>query len=328
MNRQVIVFCMGAMLATNAWAFDLQAHRGGRGLAPENTLAAFEQALALGVTTLETDLAMTRDGVLVLSHDSRLNAALTRGPDGRWLDAVGPPIFSLTRSELALFDVGRLNPESSYARQWPAQRPVDGSRIPTLAELFALASDSAVRFNIETKLTPDTAPDTARDGTGETPGAERFARAVVDEVRRAGLERRVTVQSFDWRTLIAVRRLAPEIPTSCLTIQTANNDTVRPEADGASRWHAGLRLSDQGGSVPRLVKAAGCAAWSPFWRNLTPGLVQEAHALGLAVLPWTVNEIADLERIVGLGVDGLITDFPDRARAVLEARGLPVPAPR
>jgi glycerophosphoryl diester phosphodiesterase len=324
MYRRVILFCMWAVTATNSGAFDLQAHRGGRGLAPENTLAAFEQALALGVTTLETDLAMTRDGVLVLSHDPRLNPALTRGPDGRWLEGEGPAIFSLTHSELAQFDVGRLNPDSGYARQWPAQRPVDGARIPTLAELFALARDSAVRFNIETKLTPDT----TRDGVGETPAAERFARAVIEETRRAGLERRVTVQSFDWRTLVAVRQLAPEIATACLTIQTANNDTVRPEADGASRWHAGLRLADHGGSVPRLAKAAGCGVWSPFWRNLTPALVEEAQALGLAVLPWTVNEPADLDRMVSLGVDGLITDYPDRARAVLAARGLPLPSAR
>jgi glycerophosphoryl diester phosphodiesterase len=324
MNSRLLLACVSAMLYTSSGAFDLQAHRGGRGLAPENTLAAFEQAMAIGVTTLEADLAMTRDGVLVLSHDPRLNPALTRGADGRWLDGTGPAIFSLTRSELTQFDVGRLNPESQYAWQWPAQRPVDGSRIPTLAELFALAAGSAVRFNIETKITPEV----ARDGVGDTPNAERFARAVVDDIRRVGLDRRVTVQSFDWSTLVAVRQLAPEIVTACLTIQTANNDTVRPEADGASRWHAGLRLADHGGSVPRLVKAAGCAIWSPFWRNLSPGLVEEAHALGLAVLPWTVNEPADLDRIVGLGVDGLITDYPDRARAVLKARGLPMPAAR
>ena len=324
MNSRLFVACVSAMLYTSSGAFDLQAHRGGRGLAPENTRAAFEQALAIGVTTLEADLAMTRDGVLVLSHDPRLNPALTRGADGRWLDDTGPAIFSLTRSELAQFDVGRLNPESHYARQWPAQRPVDGSQIPTLAELFALAVGSAVRFNVETKITPEV----AGDGGGDTPEAERFARAVVDEIRRAGLERRVTVQSFDWRTLVAVRQLAPEIVTACLTIQTANNDTVRPEADGVSSWHAGLRLADHGDSVPRLVKAAGCAIWSPFWRNLSPGLVQEAHALGLGVLPWTVNEPADLDRMVGLGVDGLITDYPDRARAVLEARGLPMATAR
>lgn len=320
MNLRIVAGWMCVLLATGSHAFDLQAHRGGRGLAPENTLPAFELSLSLGVSTLETDLAMTADGVLVLSHDARLNPALTRGSDGRWLQGPGPAIHALTRAELARFDVGRLDPVSGYAKQWPEQRAFDGTRIPALADLFALAHSTAVRFNVETKITPD--------GTGDTPDAASFARAVVDEIRRAGLADRVMVQSFDWRTLVAVRQMAPEIATACLTIQSSNFDTMRPEANGASRWHAGLKLADHGGSVPRLVKAAGCATWSPFWRNLTPDGVREAHALGLRVLPWTVNEPTDLDRMVALGVDGLITDYPDRARAVLQARGLSLPASR
>jgi glycerophosphoryl diester phosphodiesterase len=206
MSVRIAMGWVCALLAAEASAFDLQAHRGGRGLAPENTLPAFELALALGVSTLETDLAMTRDGVLVLSHDPRLNPALTRGGDGRWLEGPGPAIHSLTRAELDRFDVGRLDPASPYAKQWPAQRAIDGTRIPALAELFALARASTVRFNVETKITPDSA--------GETPDPARFARAVIDEVRGAGLADRVTVQSFDWRTLVAVRTLAPEIATT------------------------------------------------------------------------------------------------------------------
>jgi glycerophosphoryl diester phosphodiesterase len=289
-----------------AAAFDLQAHRGGRGLAPENTLAAFRNALSLGVTTLETDLAITRDDVVVLSHEPRLNPDLVRGPDGQWLAAVGPTIHSLTLGELRRYDIGRLNPATRYGQQFPQQRPADGERYPTLAELYALGGES-VRYNIETKTDP-TRP-------GETVDPVRFARLVVDAVRAAKMERRTSIQSFDWRTLIEARRMAPEIDTVCLTIETWTTNNV---AGKPSPWLGGL----EGGSAPQLAKAAGCAAWSPFWRNITPANVAETHALGLKVIPWTVNDPLETARLIDLKVDGLITDYPDRGLAVLAQKGL------
>jgi glycerophosphoryl diester phosphodiesterase len=132
---------------------------------------------------------------------------------------------------------------------------------------------------------------------------------------------RVTVQSFDWRTLLEVKRLAPQIATVCLTIDSGGMNTMQPGADGASPWHAGLKDAVHGNSVVRLVKAAGCSVWSPFWRNVTAELVAEAHDLRLKVVPWTVNEPEELARLAALGVDGLITDYPDRAKLVLAARG-------
>lgn len=308
--------------ATPASALDLQGHRGTRGLAPENTLAGFRKAIEIGVTTLETDLALTADDVLVLSHDPAPNRALARAGDGRWLPAGGAPIRSLTYAELRAYDVGRIDPSHEYAKSWPRQVAVDGERIPTLAQLFALARDARspggrpVHFNIETKLTPANAVPTA--------SAEEFARAIVREVKAAEVTERVTVQSFDWRSLRALKRIAPSTRTVCLTIEADGMNTVREDASGASPWHDGLRRADHGGSLPRTVQAAGCAAWSPLWRNLTPDLVVEAHGLGLAVVPWTVNEPADIERMLDLGVDGLITDYPDRARSILAKRGVSV----
>ena len=301
--------------------FDLQGHRGTRGLAPENTLAAFRKALAIGVTTLETDLALTRDGVLVLSHDPQLNPDLVRGPDGKWIAGQGPAIRALDLAEVRRFDVGRLNPDSRYSVQWREQQPADGERIPTLEELFALlrASGSQARLNLETKVTPTIGED--------APDPASFARVAVEAVRAAGFAQRTTIQSFDWRTLVEVRRIAPEIPTACLTIDSRGMNTVQPGPDGASPWHAGLRAADHGGSLPRLVRAAGCATWSMFWRNLNPELVAEARSLGLKVLPWTVNEPADMRRLIDWGVDGIITDYPDRLRALLLQLGRPLPAP-
>jgi glycerophosphoryl diester phosphodiesterase len=295
-----------------AGAFDLQGHRGARGLAPENTLAAFRTAIDLGVTTLETDLAVTKDDVLVISHDPMLNPDLVRGPDGKWIGG-GVPIHALTLAELKGYDIGRPNPAAKYAQQLPEQKPVDGERFPTLAELFAAAGPD-VRFNIEIKTDPSK--------PGLTVDPARFAQLAVDAIRLAKAGGRSTIQSFDWRGLIAARRLAPEIATSCLSIESNDMDTVGRAGGRPSPWLAGLDLAAQGGSVPRLAKEAGCAVWSPFWRNLTPENVKEAQALGLKVLPWTVNNPGEMTRLIDMGVDGLITDYPDRALPVLAAKGL------
>ncbi len=301
---------------------DLQGHRGARGLAPENTLAAFDTALGLGVHTLELDTVLSADDVVVIAHDLTLNPNFTRAPDGRYVDAPGAPIRTLNFAELQRYDVGRLRSGTRYAQAYPEQRPVEGERMPSLAQLFEFVhrrGATGVRFNVETKINP-LRPEL-------TPEPEAFARAVLDVARRHGVLGRLTLQSFDWRTLLAAQRIAPEVPTVCLTSQQAwGNNVAEP------RWTAGLRLADHGGSVPRLVKAAGGAIWSPYHGDLDAAALREAHALGLRVVVWTVNEPADIDRLLGLGVDGIISDRPDRVRSAIAARGweLPraYPAPR
>ena len=131
-----------AAMATAAQAFDLQGHRGARGLAPENTLPSFQKALDLGVNTIECDMAITRDGVVVVHHDLWLNPDTTRGPDGQWLQSRGPAIVELTFAELQRYDVGRLKPGTEYAKGFPEQQPVDGTRVPRLSDLFELVRKS------------------------------------------------------------------------------------------------------------------------------------------------------------------------------------------
>jgi glycerophosphoryl diester phosphodiesterase len=263
------------------------------------------------VTTLETDLAVTRDGVLIISHDPFLNPDLTR-LDGQWI-ATGPTIQSLTLADLKRYDIGRTNPNSKYGQQFADQKPADGERFATIEEFFAMAGPD-VRFNIEIKTNP-TRPDLA-------PDPERFAQLTVEAIRKGKAGARSTIQSFDWRGLIAARRLAPEIATGCLSIESNNFDTIGRAAAQPSPWLGGLDLKAHGGSVSKLAKAAGCAVWSPFWRNVTAENVKEAQALGLKVVPWTVNNPADMTQLIDLGVDGLITDYPDRAKAILATKGL------
>jgi len=293
--RLLAALVLGQALA--AQAFDLQGHRGARGTAPENTLPGFAAALAMGVTTLELDTGVTRDGVVVIHHDRRLNPEIARGPDGRWIEAPGPLIHELDYAQLQRYDVGRLRPGTDYADRFPEQVPADGAGVPRLADLFALVRKSGngqVRFNIETKISP-AAP-------GETLPPEAFASALVAEIRAAGMAPRTTVQSFDWRTLHAVERAAPEIATVYLT----------------GRRH--------GGSQPKAVHAAGGRIWSPNYEELDSAAMIEARALDLKVVPWTVNEPGFIERFLDLGVDGVITDYPERVRAELQRRGAPLPA--
>ena len=304
-----------ALAASPALAFDLQGHRGARGLLPENTLPAFQRALELGVTTLELDVAVTRDGVLVISHDPFLNPDLTRDAAGRFLEQRGPAIHSLTWTELRAYDVGRIKPGTDYARQFPEQQPRDGTRIPRLADLFDLvrrSGDERVRFDIETKLSPEKPQ--------ETPLPEPLARALVEEIRKAGLAARTQIQSFDWRTLQVVQKIAPEIATAYLTVQR-RFDNIGAERPEGSRWTAGFQFREHG-SVPKMIKAAGGSHWSAYFGDLDAQKVKEAQALGLKVLAWTPNEPADMARLIGYGIDGLITDRPDLARKILEERKL------
>ena len=301
-------------------AFDLQGHRGTRGLRPENTLPAFAHALTLGVTTLELDTAVTKDGVVVVTHDSALNPDITRDASGRFLDATGPTMLSLTFAEIQKYDVGRLKPGTAYAKRFADQVAVDGTHIPKLSDVFALARRSGnadVRFNIETKLDPR-----LKDAT---PPAEAFAVAVVKEIRAAGLEKRATIQSFDWSTLMVAKKIAPEIATVCLTTQQGADDNIGVGRAQKSAWLGGLDIRDFGGSVPKAVKAAKADVWSPNYVDLSPALVAEAHGLGLSVIPWTANDPVDMARLVDMGVDGLISDRPDLLRDVLAKKGRALP---
>lgn len=320
MNRALLL-C--AVLAAGGCAtFDLQGHRGARGLAPEDSLPAFAKALEIGVDTLELDVGVTRDGVMVVAHDPWLNPDIVRGPDGRWLEKRGPNISELTFEELSRYDIGRLKPGTDYAKRFPEQVAVDGTRFARLAELFELVRRSGnrrVRFNIETKISPLE--------PGETLAPEPFARQLIAEIRGARMASRSTIQSFDWRTLRIAQRQAPEIPTVYLSAQQRFSDTIctGPAAGspaisvsqcGSSPWTAGFQLRDHG-SVPKMVKAAGGAIWSPFYRDIDASLLAEAHALGLKVVVWTVNAPDDIRRMLDLGVDGIISDRPDLVKKMV-----------
>lgn len=291
-------------------SIELHGHRGARGLFPENTLIGFAGALAIGVDALELDVGMTADDVVVVTHDPRLNPEITRTKDGVWLAAPGAAIRSLRAETLASYDVGRIRPASAYAAAHPDQVPHDGAAIPTLAEVLRL--DPLVTFTIELKTFPF--------HPGLTVDGATMADAVVAVVQEHGGNNRVIVQSFDWRGLRRLQRIRPDIRLSWLTSSAL--------LVGARTWWDGPHPGDFGGSVARVIAAEGGYTWGPDHTDLTVDSIAEAHALGLRVVPWTVNQPTDMGRLIDWGVDGLITDRPDLARIALAEAGCRLPPSR
>lgn len=260
-----------------ARSLDIQGHRGARGLLPENTLPAFQKALELGVDTLELDLAVTKDGILVVSHNLHVNPEICTGPDGTQVPA-GLAIHGLTQLELAQYDCGaKANPN------FENQVAVPGTHVPTLAEVLELGSGNSVRFNIETKITPEW------EHAGLTPTPEEFAQLVVEQIQEAGLIDRVTLQSFDYRTLTAAHELAPELELAALSED--------PEFIAAA---------------PENLTKLPIQTLSPFFALLDSEKVKQIQAAGYKVIPWTINNLEDIREVLAWGVDGIISDYPDR----------------
>jgi glycerophosphoryl diester phosphodiesterase len=302
-----------------AMAFDIEAHRGGRALFPENTLQSFANALSMGVNTLELDIGVTRDAAIVVSHERKLNPDLARTADGAYIAPPGTPFVQLSLEEVRKYDVGQIRPGSAYAAQFPDQHSVPGTPIPTLIEVFDLvrkSGDKEVRFNIETKIDPNH-PD-------ESPDPRRFVDLLLDLLRAQKFSDRIMVQSFDWRTLQLVQKQAPSIPTVYLTLQKGPGATN--SLDKATEWTAGFNPADYGKSLPRTIKAAGGAIWSPYFRDVEADLITESHRLGLKVVVWTVNKPEDIGRMIDIGVDGIISDRPDLLRKVADEKGIVLPA--
>ena len=278
------LFSLFIFQAAAAHALEVQGHRGSRGTHPEDTLPAFEEALRAGVDVLELDLGVTRDKILVVSHDQHVNPAICLGPDGKKIETA-PLINSLTLEELKRYDCGSLpNPK------FPRQTLVPGTRIPALAEVFELAAASRqlgaqkVKFNIETKIDPGQ--------PGNSPAPKEFARLLVDLVKKHKLEDRVIIQSFDYRTLAEVKKLDPKILKAHL---------VAPED---------------------AVHSSGAEILSPYFQWINKEVVDQAHKAGIQVIPWTLNEPADWDKAIAYGVDGIITDYPAALADYLKAKKL------
>ncbi len=272
-----------------ARAVEVHGHRGTRGTRPENTLPAFAEALRAGVDVLEMDMGVTRDDVIVISHEPAITPERCLGPDGKPPEKP-LPIRSLTLEEVKKYDCGSL-PHPKF----PEQVPAPGARIPTLDEVFALVEASTqpaaakVQFNTETKIFPSQ-PEL-------TPAPAEFVKLMAGVVKKHGMQRRVILQSFDVRTLKEMKKLVPEIRTSQLTYE---------------------ELVD---IVPAL-KSAKADIWSPDYTWMTADSIKEAHEAGIQVAPWTLNTPKDWDLAIAEGADAIITDYPAALIEYLKAKKL------
>jgi glycerophosphoryl diester phosphodiesterase len=293
---------------------ELHGHRGARGLRPENTLPAFRHALALGVDAIEFDVGLTADDVVVLSHDQTLSPVNTRDtgpafPGDPAYPYVGKALRELTLAQVRTVDAGTRRPGGDVDEDDPfvlTQLPVPGTRMPTLAEACALLSAApGVRLAVELKTDPSW-PDSE---------ITRFTAAVAEVLDAFRVTARSRLLAFDWRVLVEARRYAPAAGRIALV--------ERMTAVPGTRWFAGQDAVDPITSAQNI----GATSVSPELAMTTAALVEHAHGLALPVSVWTVNEPDAMNRCLDYGVDAIVTDYPDRLRDVLSARGLPSPAP-
>jgi len=298
------------MACAQSPGFDLQAHRGGRGETTEESLRAFAKSLELGVSTLELDIVITKDGHPMVWHDPTIDAekCADTGPafaGDPLYPYVGKLVHELTLAQIRTLDCGR------RLAEFPQAEVVQGNKIATLPQVFAVADSyrSGVRFNIETKV--------EADHPGRSAGPQEFVDVILAAVRSAGKLDRVEIESFDWRTLPMVHQAEPSIPLVALY----NEETWAPD----SPWLAGINAAVVGDPMIGAL-LVGANILSPRYQLVTgKPYVDHAHSLGLKVIPWTVNDAGAMREQIADGVDGIITDYPTLLRSVLAELGMPLP---
>jgi glycerophosphoryl diester phosphodiesterase len=286
----IVVGCRPQPEPAQTNSFDIQGHRGARGLMPENSIPAFLKALDLGVTTLELDLAVSQDSQLVVSHDPVFNSHICSAPEGEPIseeEESSYRIFQMPYAEVSRFDCGSRG-NAQFPEQVPTAtyKPLLKTVIDTVEAYRSRHHLPPVEFNIETKSGPN------GDNISH-PAPETFAQLLYRELQRLHILDRSTVQSFDVRTLQAIHEIDPTVRLVLLVSNT----------DGLDANLAAL------GFTPDV--------YSPAYRLVDADLVEAVHSRGMKLIPWTVNEVDDMRRLKDLGIDGLITDYPNRAQSLL-----------
>ena len=267
-------------------AFDKEGHRGCRGLMPENTVPAMLKAVDLGVTTLEMDAVITKDKQVILSHEPFFNHDITTKPDGKYIDEGQERnfnIYRMTFEETRQYDVGmKLNPLFPRQQKMKASKPLLREVIDDVEAYVKLKGMKEVFYNIETKTQPFT------DNTYH-PSPEEFVDLLMQVIEQKKVGDRVIIQSFDFRTLKVLHQKYPEIKTAAL-IEDFDKRSLETQ------------LAELG-FIPTI--------YSPAYSIVTKELVEKCHKQYIRIIPWTVNDKEAIQKLKSLGVDGVITDYPD-----------------
>ncbi|XZF74513.1 glycerophosphodiester phosphodiesterase family protein [Bacillus sp. AL-1R] len=311
--------------------FDLQAHRGGLGLTVESTLASFSHALELGVSTLELDVQKTEDHQAVITHDRKITGTKCTDTKPAFVGDSEYPYVGKYIKDLTLAQVRTLDCGAKGLPQFPGQQLSPGAQMPLLTEIFELVKQykaKKVWMNIETKVEAG-APE-------QTAPREEFVRIVAKQVREAGMLNQVSIQSFDWGALKLMHEVEPRLPLVALT---NGPEFLQPGKPGKSPWLGGIDIDDFDGNLVAAAHSLGVDAISPvhgfpqdgkitdanYMPYITKSMVQEAHQYGLKVIPWTVDDQPTMQKLIDDGVDGIITDYPDRLRDVMNQNHFKLP---
>ena len=306
--------------------YNIEFHRGGRDARPENTLHAYQYALENGAVSIECDIQMTVDGQIVMSHNPALNPDLTTDGEGRRVTTADYYIHEMTLEEVQSFNVGWMDPSSEYHELHGRTQVQADTFIPTLRQVFELMRDGGngvTMLSVEAKGYPDPAQGYMYENN---PDYERILREFLVLVNEFGFRERVTLRAFDWAFLVRMKEIDPGIETIALYSEqpswgTPDATTLWLDRDEASPWLAGLNIHDFDGDPVRAAHSLGIDNVSPYFKEITRELTDEAHQLGMKVVPWTVNSVKDMEELYEMGVDGMTTDKPWILREFLKEKG-------
>ena len=283
-------------------------HRGARGLFPENSMFGFENILKMGVTLIELDVVFSKDKTPIITHDHTINPSTSRDVDGEFVNE-NIKVSSLTVEQIKNYEIGRLDLDSDYGRRFPEQAQLDGIYMPTLQELFEKMQQpefEQMRLMVEIKSEPNYLSQ----------DRENIASLVIKQIREANLSNKVLLHSFDWLLLSEFKKKDPKITTSFLTKKGYQNESE-------NYYPSQVFMQDAAGysnSVPEKISALGGSVWCPYFKDITRDRLLSARENNLIVVAWTLNELDDIDAMIELGVDAIVTDYPPRVMSALRAK--------
>lgn len=289
MKKCLIAFFLLSIQWSVAQTLDIQGHRGARGLLPENTIPAFLRALDEGVTTLELDVVITKDKQVVISHEPYMSGGICTKPDGKPVESNESKdfnIYQMTYDEVKAFDCGsRGNARFPEQQKMATVKPLLTDMIDRVEDYLVKKNLPKVSYNIELKSSP------SRDGVYH-PQIDEFSDIVQRTVAQKLSKDRYTIQCFDFRVLQYFHKTYPGVDLVALI---ENRKGVKANIESL-------------GFTPQV--------YSPYFKLISKKDIAWCHEQGMKVVPWTVNTLKDMKQLVEKGVDGIITDYPDRAKGL------------